>query len=62
MSKEGYNYEKLINLVPKYDEKKLVNAGINLTKDAQSKTIGSKVKRHNTEWVPSLSRTANSLL
>ena len=45
MSKEGYNYEKLINLVPKYDEKKLVNAGINLTKDAQSKTIGSKVKK-----------------
>ena len=45
MSKEGYNYEKLINLVPKYDEKKLVNAGINLTQDAQSKTIGSKVKK-----------------
>ena len=40
---------------------KLVNVGINLTKDAQSKKywIQSKeVRMHNTEWVPKLSRTA----
>ena len=44
MSRDGYNYEKLINLVHKHDEK-LVNEGINLIQDAQSKTTGSKVKK-----------------
>ena len=61
MSKDGYNYEKLINIVPKHDENETCECGHKFDPGSPIKNywIQSKgVRMHNTEWVPKLSRTA----
>ena len=57
MSKDGYKYEKLINLVPKHDENKTCECRHKFDPGFPIKNywIQSKeVRIHNTEWVPNL--------
>ena len=57
----GYNYEKLIHLIPKYDEEKTCECGHNYDPGCPVKNywIQSKeIRIHNTEWVNKKTRIA----
>ena len=54
LSEGGYNYEKLINLIPKYDEEKTCECGHKYDPGCPVKNywIQSKeIRIHNKEWV-----------
>ena len=61
MSKTSYNYEKLINLVPKYDQDKTCECWHQFDPGCPIKNFwiqSKEVRIHNTEWMPRSSRTA----